>query len=192
MIRLLLLLTFLLHTLHAEESTYPFIGITGSLQTIDLQPVVTAAPNRLNNPASADSTTFGIQYGVQTRDYRTTFTYENTSDFQTLDVGVDYIFMDDMFGTSKARPYIGATIGYIMYDESTIVAYNENTIAINEAKAIDTSISTSDGYYGLDAGFIFYITDSIDLDIGYHYYFVDRLEPLNTMSGFSFSLHYFY
>jgi hypothetical protein len=55
-----------------------------------------------------------------------------------------------------------------------------------------TSISTADGYYGLNIGFLFYVTDDIDLDIGYHYYFMDRLEPLDTMNGPTFSLHYFY
>ncbi|MDQ7085306.1 MAG: opacity family porin [Sulfurovum sp.] len=192
MSRLLILFTFLYHTLQAGEGSYPFFGITGSLHTIELQPTVTEAPNRLNNPESEDVTTFGLQYGMQTKDYRTTFSYETSSDFQTFDLSVDYIIMDDMFGTAKIRPYVGVTLGYILYDESLIVAYNENAISLNEANSEDSVISTSDGYYGFDVGMLFYITDNLDLDIGYHYYLMDRLEPLDTMNGITFSLHYFY
>jgi len=192
MIRLLILFTFLFQTLHAEEETYPFFGVTSSLQTVQFKPIVTEAPNRLELSDSEDITTFGLQYGMQTKDYRTTFSYDYSSDFQTFDIGVDYIIMDSMFGTAKVRPYIGVTLGYILYDESLIVEYNENRIVENEDNGDETTVSTSDGYYGFDAGFVFYLTDNIDLDIGYHYYFMDRLKPLDTMTGFSLSLHYFY
>jgi hypothetical protein len=153
---------------------------------------VTDPPNRLENPASVDTTTLGIQYGVQTPDYRTMFTLEGNSDFQTIDVEVDYILFDELFGTPKVRPYVGATLGYIHYDEALITQYNENRISYNEENDINTTISVSDGYYGLNFGLLFYISDSIDLDVSYHYYFMDRLEPLDTMRGVRFSLHYFY
>lgn len=192
MTRFFVLIFFLFNSLSAEQETFPFIGVSVSTQTIDLKPIATEPPNRLNNPSSTNETTYGIQYGVQTKDYRTTFSAEGNSDFLTLDVEVDYILMDEMFGTPKIRPYVGATLGYMMYDEAIITRYNENRIAENEANDKNTTIRPNDGYYGLDFGFLFYITDSIDLDISYHYYFVDRLEPLDTMTGATFSLHYFY
>ena len=187
-----ILFIFLFNTLFAEQESFPFIGVTVSTQTVDLKPIVTAPPNRLNNPSSESETTGGIQYGVQTQDFRTTFTVEGNNDYLSMDVEVDYIFMDAMFGTPKVRPYVGATLGYIMYDDALITKYNENRIEEDIANDNNTSISTSDGYYGLDFGFLFYVTDNIDLDVSYHYYFMDRLEPLDTMTGASFSLHYFY
>ena len=192
MTKIFILFLFLFNTLSAEQESFPFIGVTVSTHTVDLKSIVTDPPNKLNNSDSAKETTFGIQYGVQTKDYRTTFTAEGNSNFQSIDVEVDYILMDEMFGTPKIRPYVGATLGYINYDETLITLYNENRIADDEANDRNTSISTSDGYYGLDFGLLFYLTDDIDLDVSYHYYFMDRLEPLDTMRGATFSLHYFY
>lgn len=187
---ILFIMIFSTSTLFAEQETFPFIGVTVSSQTVDLQPIIEGTG--IIRPTSEDETTFGIQYGVQTKDYRTTFTVEGNNDFQTIDVEVDYILFDEIFGTPKIRPYVGATLGYINYDKDLITQYNEDRIVDNDANDRNTTVSTSDGYYGLDLGFLFYVTDDIDLDVGYHYYFMDRLKPLDTMNGATFSLHYFY
>ncbi|SFV71601.1 hypothetical protein MNB_SV-13-1905 [hydrothermal vent metagenome] len=192
MARLLILFAFLFQSVEAKQETYPFFGISTSLHTMEFKPIVTEAPNRLQLTDTESIKAFGIKYGMQTQDYRTTLSYEASSEFQNLDVSVDYIVMDSMFGTAKVRPYVGMTLGYILYDKSRIVEYNENRITANENEGTSTTISTSDGYYGFDAGFVFYISDDVDLNIGYHYYFMDRLEPLDAMHGFTFSLHYFY
>ena len=190
MTKFLMLFIFLFSTLFAESESFPFIGVTVSTQSVDLQPIIEGTG--ITRPTSENETTFGIQYGVQTKDYRTTFTVEGNSNFQSIDVEVDYILFDEMFGTPKIRPYVGATLGYINYDKDLITQYNEDRIVDDMNNDRNTSISNSDGYYGLDLGFLFYVTDDIDLDVGYHYYFMDRLEPLDTMSGATFSLHYFY
>ena len=192
MSRFFIFFMFLFTSLFAEQETFPFIGVTVATHTVDLKPIATQEPNNPNNPSSQQETTFGIQYGVQTQDFRTTFSVEGNSDFQSIDVEVDYIFMDSMFGTAKMRPYIGGTLGYIRYDETLIAEYNDNRILDDEINDRNTTISNRDGYYGLDLGMLFYITDNIDLDVSYHYYFMDRLEPLDTMRGGTFALHYFY
>ena len=198
MSRFFILFMFLFTSLFAEQETFPFIGVTVATHTVDLKPIATQKPNRPNNPSSQQETTFGIQYGVQTQDFRTTFSVEGNSDFQSIDVEVDYIFMDSMFGTAKMRPYIGGTLGYIRYDETLIREYNDNKIQDeidnnpNVGENNVTAPRNRDGYYGLDLGMLFYITDNIDLDVSYHYYFMDRLEPLDTMRGGTFALHYFY
>ncbi len=193
MSRFFIFFMFLCTSLFAEQETFPFIGVTVATHTVDLMPIATQKPNRPNNPSSQQETTFGIQYGVQTQDYRTTFTAEGNSDFQSIDVQVDYIFMDSMFGTAKIRPYVGATLGYIRYDENLSAQYNDNRILDDELNDRNTTAPRNrDGYYGLDLGMLFYITDNIDLDVSYHYYFMDRLEPLDTMRGATFALHYFY
>jgi len=203
---MIFIMIFSTNTLFAEQETFPFIGVTVSSETVDLKPLIDISDkndNKVIRPTSARETTFGLQFGVQTQDYRTTFTVEGNNNFQSVDVEVDYILFDEMFGTPKMRPYVGATLGYIHYDEDLITEYNKDIIAEsiknqNEHSAAEssdnnkTSISTADGYYGLNIGFLFYVTDDIDLDIGYHYYFMDRLEPLDTMNGPTFSLHYFY
>ena len=190
MTKIFVLFLFLFNTLSAEPETFPFIGVTVSTQSMDLKPII--HDTNVKRPLSSSETTYGLQFGMQTQDYRTTFTAEGNSNFQNIDVEVDYILMDQMFGTPKIRPYVGATLGYITYDAELIKSYNEDRIVDDANNDRNTSISTSDGYYGLDAGFLFYVTDSIDLDISYHYYFMDRLRPLDTMNGATFSLHYFY
>jgi len=198
---MIFIMIFSTNTLFAEQETFPFIGVTVSSETVDLKPLIDISDKngKVLRPTSARETTFGLQFGVQTQDYRTTFTVEGNNNFQSVDVEVDYILFDEMFGTPKMRPYIGATLGYIHYDDDLITEYNKDIIAQynTESTTVNnednkTSISTSDGYYGLNLGFLFYVTDDIDLDIGYHYYFMDRLEPLDTMNGPTFSLHYFY
>jgi hypothetical protein len=192
MTKIFMLFIFLFSTLFAEQESFPFLGITISTQTVDLKPIATKLPNRFNNPATFEKINFGIQYGVQTKDYRTTFTAEGNSDFQSIDVEVDIMPFDTLFGTPKIRPYIGGTLGYMHYDETLITQFNDNLISENLAKDKNTTIATSHGYYGLDFGLLFYLTDNIDLDVGYHYYFMDILKPLDTMRGTTFSLHYFY
>jgi len=198
MSKIFILFLFVFITLNATQENFPFIGVSISTHTVNLLPVATKKPNIPNNPKAQKENTLGIQYGVQTQTLRTTFTAEGNNDFQSLDVEVDYIYMDSMFGTPKIRPYVGATLGYIRYDETLLRAYNDNKIQdeINNNPNIGENNVTiprnRDGYYGLDLGILFYLTDSIDLDVSYHYYFMDRLEPLDTMNGATFSLHYFY
>ncbi|RUM67344.1 MAG: hypothetical protein DSZ05_02800 [Sulfurospirillum sp.] len=193
MSRFFILFTFLFTSLFAEQETFPFIGVTIATHTVNLKSIATKKPNRPKNPASQEETTFGIQYGVQTQELRTTFSAEGNSDFLSVDVEVDYIFMDSMFGTAKVRPYVGGTLGYIRYDQNLIREYNDNRILKNKKKdGNTTTIKNRNGYYGLDFGMLFYVTDDIDLDVSYHYYFMNRLKPLDTMNGATFALHYFY
>lgn len=197
MSRFFILFLFLFATLNATQENFPFIGVSISSHTVNLMSSATDKPNIPNNPSSQKENTIGVQYGVQTQTVRTTFTAEGNSDFQSMDAEVDYIFMDSMFGTAKIRPYIGGTLGYIRYDETVIKKYNDNKIKYEIANnpnvgENNATVSNRNGYYGLDLGMLFYLTDSIDLDVSYHYYFMDRLVPLDTMNGATFSLHYFY
>jgi len=194
MSRFFILCTFLFTSLFADQEAFPFVGVSTSKHIVDLKSIATEAPNRENNPSSQDETTFGLQYGVQTQNFRTTITAEGTSDFQSIDAQVDYIFMDSLFGTAKIRPYAGGTLGYIRYDEDLITKYNDNSILDNEEndRNATNTIRNKNGYYGLNLGFLFYVTENIDFDISYHYYIMDRLKPLNSMRGGTFALHYFY
>lgn len=118
--------------------------------------------------------TISLRYGKQTLDWRTSFTYEfKNSDYQSLSVEVDKILLDELFGTPKLRPYLGLSGGLLKYK--------------------DQSLDDTDGfYYGGNSGFIIYLTDTIDLDLNYHYNIVQEVNTLDAIHGATFSLHYFY
>lgn len=171
---------FLLNPLFANQE-YPFFGLTTSYNKISF-----ISDSNLSNPTE---TTFGLRYGKQTQDYRTSFTLAGNGNYQTFDMQTDVFLLDNMFGMPEIRPYLGATLGYMHYDDNLLNGY---TKSISSDTNNTKSSSTNNIFYGVNFGFVFYITDNIDMDIAYHYYFVDRLEPLDKMQGTSFSLHYFY
>ncbi len=167
MLRFTLLFSLLFTTLFAKQESeqFPFIGATLATYSIDLQSI--------DQTSSQNETVLGFRYGKQTLDWRTVFTLSGNNDLQTFAMEIDKIVLDELFGTPKIRPYLGATIGYLHYDE-------------------DAS-SDSDGfYYGGNFGFLIYATATIDVDLSYHYYKVSGLDPLDTMQGASLSLHYFF
>jgi len=173
MTRFLLLFTLIFtsfsHASALEE--FPFFGISASSDEINLDDPF----DKLNSKES-----FGLRYGKQSTEWRTMFTLQGNSDFTTFSIEMDKILMDSMFGYPEVRPYLGLNVGYIFYD---VADYSyEDTVFDG-----DGSIT-----YGGSFGFLFYITDNIDMDISYHYYDVPDLEPLDYMSGFSLGLHYFY
>ena len=183
MSRFFILFIFLFSTLFAKQEQFGFIGLTGSTDTVSF-----VSEADLSNETE---TTFGLRFGSQTQDYRTIFTVAGNSNYQSFDAEVDIFLMDDMFGVPEIRPYIGGTLGYMSYDEDLLDTYRENLpVDINGTRPTDTSSL----FYGLNLGFVFYVTDNIDMDVSYHYYFINNndLDPLDYMHGFGFALHYFY
>ena len=157
-------LTFtLLFSQNVEE--FPFIGVTVGVHTIDIKPIAA-------DPSSPDETTIGIRFGKQNLDWRTMFTLEGNNDYQSFSLEIDRILLDQLFGMPEFRPYLGATVGYLHYDNDPID---------------DDSL-----YYGGNFGFLVYVTDDIDADISYHYYKVQDMEPLDSMQGGTLGIHYFY
>ena len=163
MSKIILILIFTLSSLFSQEAEkFPFIGLGISAQTIDI--------NTQNNKEN----TISLRYGKQTLDWRTYFTYEfKNTDYQSLSVEIDKILLDELFGTPKLRPYLGLSGGVLKYK--------------------DDSLEDTDGfYYGGNGGFIIYLTDTIDLDLNYHYNVVQEIKTLDSIQGATFSLHYFY
>ncbi len=167
MSKFIILFTFLFTTIFAQEDLeqFPFIGVTLATHSIDF--------NSITDASSQNETVLGLRYGKQTLDWRTVFTISGNSDFQTFAVEIDKILLDDLFGMPEIRPYLGATVGYLHYD--------------------NISSLDSDGfYYGGNFGFLIYATANIDVDLSYHYYKVSDLDPVDTMQGANLSLHYFF
>lgn len=160
--KFIVLLSLLFTTLFAQQDAeqFHFVGLTVSTDSMDFESI--------SNLSSQDETAFGIRYGRQTLDWRTVFTLSGNGDLQTFALEVDKILVDALFGMPEIRPYLGASVGYLHYEED-------------------------DGYYyGGNFGFLLYATDTIDVDLAYHYYKVEKLEPMDTMQGANLSIHYFY
>ena len=167
MSRFVVLSLLLLTTLFAKEPTesFPFLGVTVSTDNINLESAV--------NISDPKETNFGLRYGKQTLDWRTMFTISGNNDLQTFSIEIDKILMDDMFGYPEVRPYLGASVGYLQYE--------------------DFLTEDNNGFYlGGNFGFLIYVTDNIDADFSYHYNKIEELESLRSMQGASFGLHYFY
>ncbi len=168
MIRTLVVSFLFLTSLFGQSSQdFSFIGLSVSTQTIDI-----------NLEESTQETGLGLRYGQQSLDWRTTFSLDFTQDaYSSFSVELDKILLDHMFGTPKLRPYLGAVVGYMHYnDDQFSELYNG-----------------LDGFYfGGNFGFIIYTTDNIDIDISYHYYSVQNLDFLDDLHGATLAVHYFF
>ncbi len=145
---------------------FPFIGISVTSEEIDIQ-----SDNGIRK------TGIELRYGQQSQEWRTTFSVGyHPNAYNSFAVEADKILMDNMFGTAKIRPYLGASVGYMRVDDTLLSASNE----------------TNGFFYGGNFGFILYASDSMDVDIGYHYYKTTGFDEINKLQGIALSLHYFY
>ena len=166
-------LLFLTSLFGQSPQNFSFMGLSVSTQTIDIDP-----------GDSNQETGFGIRYGQQSLDWRTTFSLDYTQNaYSSVSVEIDKILLDNMFGTPKLRPYLGGVVGYMSFDDS------ELPILLEESEIFE---ETNGFYYGGNFGFIVYATDSIDVDISYHYYVVQNLDFLDDLHGATLALHYFF
>jgi len=126
-----------------------------------------------NDILGDNSNTIAIRYGQQNRDWRTTFTLESKSgDYQIFTIGIDRTILHSL-ASPKLRIYAGLRGSAITQDDL----------------AGDTNI----GYgYGGAVGFMYYINDKIDFDIGYRYLKVTDLVGIDDIKGVSIGLHYFF
>jgi len=133
---------------------------------------------------------FGIRGGMQNNVWRTIFTYEsNFDEYQSFILEVDRTVVAGLFG-DRGRIYLGASGGW----------------AKDDSDPYDT-----DGYiYGGNIGFMYYLSDRLDMDIGYRYMYFNKddiptqgpeAEPyqdineedrLDHLQGPTVSLHYFF
>ena len=166
MSKITILFFFTLSVLFAEVEEFPFIGVTVSAESSD----ILTTTNKVDNYTS---TNIGIRYGQQTVDWRSMLTYSR-SDEQKLFFGeIDRILLDELFGTTMVRPYIGGVVGMAKFSDLELIE--------------DTNY-----FYGFNIGFIIYATDDIDADISYHYYETFDDDEIANMQGATLSLHYFY
>ncbi len=160
-----------------NEKNYSFLGISTSTRNINT-----------NLGDSSWEKGVSIKYGKQSLDWRTIFALDYTQNsYFGGHMEIAKILSDSMFGTAKIRPYFAAVIGYMIYDDSNL------NIPINPTSQESRLYEeTNSIYYGGKFGFIIYATDTIDIDLSYHYHIVQNLEFLDDLHGATLSLHYFF
>jgi len=160
-----------------NEKDYPFMGVSISTQNI--------------YPELGESSWEGgisLTYGQQSLDWRTIFALDYTQNsYLGAHIEVDKILLDDMFGTAKIRPYLGAVFGYMAYDVDNLNIPLD--VILEDSELYE---ETNGFYYGGSFGFIVYAADNIDIDISYHYYSVQNLEFLDDLHGATLAIHYFF
>ena len=158
-ISLILLSTSLL----AADKSYSFLGIQTGSSFIEGNAVPEVA----------------LKYGVQTRKYRTTFSYaygqNSKSNYQSILAQIDIGILSNTFKDSAFKPYAGFSFG------------------VMQEKNVLNSLTTDRGYvYGLNSGLSYIFNDDFDFDLGYRYLQTSKLENIDSLSELTLSMHYFY
>lgn len=161
--RFIVLFSLLFTTLFAQQDLEEFPFIGLSVSSQNID-------STLNNTRE---TSIGIRYGKQTQNWRTTFAYDYSKGYQSLSGEIDKILTDELFNTPKIRPFIGFSVG--------ILKLNDDCLS-----------DTSGYYYGGNIGLIFYTTDTMDIDLSYHYNIIQEIEDADNIHGATLSLHYFF
>ena len=163
-----------------DTKQYAFGGLTGSyLNLIPTLPVYDGTGDLYLNPS--EWTGFlGVRAGMQTNVWRTMFTYESNFDtYHAFMVEADRTILAGMMG-GKGRIYLGVSGGWIGHygdklQDGIIVEFKDYGYA-----------------FGGNAGFMFYLSDRVDLSIDYRYLFTSSSCTLDDIHGPTISLHYFF
>ncbi len=161
--KLFLPLLLLSSMLNADDKIYSFIGIQTSASTFENE----SAP------------TFGIKYGKQSNNYRTSISYnygeKGSNYYQTAMMQIDTGVLTRTFKDMAFKPYVGATIGVMQQNDDGLIPTRDR------------------GYiYGANTGFTYILNDAVDLDLAYRYLKTSKLENIDKIQDVTFSMHYFY
>ena len=160
----------------SDSEQYAFAGITGSY--LNLIPVVGTEDIYLN--PSEWSGLLGVRVGMQNNVWRTMFTYENNFDtYHAFLIEADRTILAGMMD-GKGRIYLGASGGWIGYygdklQDGIMVEFKDYGFA-----------------YGGNIGFMYYLSDRVDMSIDYRYLFTSSSCTLDNIHGTTISLHYFF
>jgi opacity protein-like surface antigen len=164
--KLIVLLAMLIAAASAQaKEEFTFVGVGAMAGTMKFEDDVATSDD-------TDLNTVSLRIGKQTHRARTIFEIDYTGDYVGTGLFIDYIPFDTFFNTPKLRPYIGLHAQYLRYDDDII---------------------DEDGFgIGTQTGFMFYTTESVDLDLSYRYTFIRNSDDLDSNYGFNISLHYFF
>jgi len=160
--KLFLPLILISTSLTAGDKLYSFIGIQGASSKID----------------SSNVPTIGFKYGKQSKQTRTTITYnygeKSKLKYQTLLLQIDTGVFKNSFRNVSLKPYIGATVGLLQENNK------------------HTSIRDRGYVYGPNAGLTYIMNDAFDFDLGYKYLKTSKLNNISEINDVTLSMHYFY
>jgi opacity protein-like surface antigen len=117
---------------------------------------------------------FGVRIGAQNGQWRTMFIfdyYDSSDNDQNVEQGylaLDYFVFEN---ESKFKPYIGVNIGYANYES--------------------TYVDDSGFLYGGQAGILFGVTETIDMDISYRYSLSDA-DAFDHIGSIIFGVNYLF
>lgn len=149
-------------SLSATDKSYSFLGIQAG-----------------NSFVKGNSVpTIGLKYGVQTKKYRTSLSYnygeQSNTNYQTLIAQVDTGILTNTFKNSSFKSYAGLAFG-----------------AMQEKNKL-TSKKDSGYVYGINTGLSYIFNDSLDFDLAYRYLQTSKLENIDSLNDLTLSMHYFY
>ena len=151
-----LLFLTLLNFSMAQSEDFPFIGVTISSQTVDLESGGTSV------------TDFGIRYGQQDLDWRTMFTFSVSGALTIMSAEIDKVLQDDFMGVEGLRPYVGLTLGLLEYDNDKGFFYGLNAgMMIYATDNLDADIS----YHYYSTGSTELINEVTGATIAVHYFY---------------------
>jgi len=132
-----------------------------------------------------ENTLVDLRLGMQNSVWRTMFTYESNFDiYQALLIEVDRTVMAGLMG-GKGRVYLGLSGGWVIFSGDRV----DNDITVEWEDY---------GYaYGGNIGFMYYISDQVDLSVGYRYLKVKDICGAESclednINGLEVALHYFF
>jgi len=149
--------------IQADDKIYSFIGIQASTAEFE----DTTAP------------TIGLKYGKQSENMRTSISYsyggKSDKDYQSLIMQIDTGVLTNSFRDIALKPYVGVSFGVMQQKDNSVIPSRDR------------------GYvYGANAGVSYLLNDAVDLDLSYRYLKTSKLENIDNINDFIFSMHYFY
>jgi len=185
-----LLCTLLGNTLYAGDDidqSKPFIGLELGYATVQGSAYNESGVFPVYEPDYEGSDIeYGIRIGAQREEWRTTLSFnyfdsdkdDRKQNYEKVLASLDYFFLYSSQEKSQFQPFLGINLGYVNY-EST--------------QDIDM-----DGFiYGAQAGVLFHVTDTIDIDLLYRYSLSsatqdDRNAELDHIGSIVFGINYIY
>lgn len=161
-----------------EPDQYAFVGITGGYLDLEQTPESEGIYFGLTD----NKWVGGLRVGIQTTVWRTMFTFEsNFESYQAFLVEADRTIIAGLLD-DKGRIYLGASGGWIKYYGDRTTIYEDVLIEFEDY-----------GYaYGGNLGFMYYLSDQLDLSLEYRYLFTSSSCTLNDIQGVNIALHYFF
>ena len=149
-------------SLSAADKSYSFLGIQAGNAFLEGQ----------------STPTFGVKYGVQTRQYRTSLNYQygenSDGSHETLMAQIDTGVLVNLFRNSLFKPYAGISFG-VMQEKDSISSIRDR------------------GYiYGVNTGLAYIFNDALDFDLCYKYLKTSKINKIDSINDLSLSMHYFY